>query len=134
MEMGSTRVDSSLAAAAVVVVAVVVAVLGAGCGDSAGDEPGTPLEREGRALSAGAGCGSCHGDRGEGRVGPPWVGLAGSEVELADGTTVTADTDYLRRAIAEPDAEIVAGYNLPMPVNSLTEAEIDAVVGYIEGL
>ena len=63
-----------------------------------------------------------------------WIGLAGSDVELADGTVVVADTAYLTRAIADPSAELVAGYNLKMPANRLSDAEIADIVAFIETL
>ena len=105
----------------------------AGCG---GDEELnlSPAAAEGRAIVEEAGCASCHGADGGGQVGPAWKGLAGSTVSLADGTTVTADTDYLTRAITEPDAELVAGYNVRMPENTLSDAEVASVVAYIEEL
>ena len=51
--------------------------------------------------------------------------------ELADGTVVVADTAYLTRAIADPSAELVADYNLKMPANRLSDAEIADIVGLI---
>ena len=67
-----------------------------------------------------------------GGAGPGWIGLAGSDVELAGGTVVVADTDYLIRAIADPSAELVADYTLKMPANNLSDAEIADIVAYIE--
>ena len=61
-------------------------------------------------------------------------GLAGAEVPLADGTTVVADTAYLIRSIVDPGAELVADYNLRMPANNLSDAEIADIVAYIETL
>lgn len=113
------------------VAAAVVAL--AGCG---GDEELnlSPAAAEGRSIAREAGCVSCHGADGGGQVGPAWKGLAGSAVPLADGTTVTADTDYLTRAITDPDAELVEGYNVRMPTNTLSDAEVASVVAYIEEL
>ena len=45
-----------------------------------------------------------------GNGGPPLIGLLGSQVELADGHTVTVDEDYLRESILKPNAKIVKGY------------------------
>ena len=64
-------------------------------------------------------------------IGPAWAGSLGSEVELDDGTTTVVDEAYLSRAIADPSAEVRAGYDVSMPSNDLTEEEIDAVVAYI---
>jgi cytochrome c oxidase subunit 2 len=55
-------------------------------------------------------------------------------VVLTDGRVVVADDEYLRRAIVDPDAEIVAGYSLKMPRNSLSDAEVDDVIAYIHDL
>lgn len=41
------------------------------------------------------GCLSCHSTDGSSGVGPTWKGLAGSAVRLANGSTVTADGEYL---------------------------------------
>lgn len=112
--------------------AVTLALAGCGGDDSGGAQ--SALAEQGRELASSQGCAACHGDRGQGVVGPPWAGLAGSTVELEDGRQVTADVAYLRRSILEPDAEIVAGYTVAMPQVALTSDEVDAIVAYIEEL
>ena len=72
----------------------------------------------GREIAQDRGCLACHE---AGRVGPDWSGLLDSEVVLEGGTTVLADDAYLRRAIREPGADIVAGYAVNMPKNTLTD-------------
>ncbi|MEQ8716495.1 MAG: cytochrome c [Acidimicrobiales bacterium] len=115
-----------------VVLAVVLAAVALGCGSGPGEDIAlSPLAAEGRQIAAAQGCVSCHGQSGEGGVGPSWRGLAGSEVSLLDGTTAAADPAYLRRAITEPGADIVEGYAVRMPENVLTDGEVDAVVAYI---
>ena len=56
--------------------------------------------------------------------------------ELADGRTVVADEAYLRRAIEEPGAEVVAGFQEGMPayVGVLTDSQIESLVMYIRSL
>lgn len=88
----------------------------------------------GEQLARSNGCAGCHGPNFGGGAGPSLVGLAGSEVLLADGTTVVADRAYLTRSIADPSAELVADYNLRMPANSLSDAEIADIVSFIESL
>lgn len=90
--------------------------------------------QNGEQLARSYGCAGCHGSDFGGGAGPTWIGLAGSEVNLADGSTMAADDAYLTRAIAEPAADLVAGYNLKMPVNSLSDDEIADVVAYIKTL
>jgi hypothetical protein len=61
------------------------------------------------------------------------VGLFGSVVQLDDGETVVADHDYLVESIRDPRVKHVAGYGL-MPVDTIPENEIEAMVAYIEEL
>jgi cytochrome c oxidase subunit 2 len=113
-------------------VAMAASILAA-CGGSSGTAPDGPAAR-GAALVEDRGCVACHGADGGGGVGPSWIGLADSEVTLDDGTVVIADDEYLRRSIAEPDAEVVEGFAVQMPANDLTESEIDDVIAYLETL
>jgi cytochrome c oxidase subunit 2 len=118
-----------------IVPCVVVALLVAcGGGDTAEQPRLSPLEERGLEVARTSGCVGCHGESGEGGAGPAWVGLAGSNVALSDGTVVVADTEYLHRSITTPSAQLVAGYTVVMPTIDLTDEEIDAVVAYIEGL
>lgn len=110
----------------------------AACGGSDDDGPAVslaPTAAEGRQLAIDSGCAGCHGKDGQGGVGPAWTGLAGSTVTLADGTSVVADDDYLRRSIIDPQAQIPAGYTIVMPKNTLvTPEQVDAIVAYIKAL
>ncbi len=94
----------------------------------------SPVAAEGRSIANSNGCAACHGANGQGSVGPPFVGLYGSTVQLDDGTTVTADRDYLIESIKDPKANKTDGYRIPMPTNRLTDDEIDKIVAYIEEL
>lgn len=114
------------------VVALCALVLAA-CGSDESVEL-SPAAAEGRRIARDQGCAACHGTDGQGGVGPAWAGLAGSPVELEDGSVVSADSEYLRRSITNPAADLVAGYTTKMPENTLTDAQVDAVVAYIEEL
>lgn len=113
------------------VTAFTIAVALAACGGS-GAEGLSPLAEEGHALLTSEGCAACHGSDGEGGIGPELAGLAGSEVELADGTTLTADTAYIRTSITDPGAQIVAGYQIQMPESALEPDQVDAIVAWIQ--
>ena len=114
--------------------ATTMAVVGAAA-CSGGDSELSELAQLGRSTAISNGCASCHGANGQGAAtGPAWIDLAGSERVLVDGTTVIADDDYLLRSILEPDAEIVAGYNLRMPTNGLSEAQAREIIVYIKEL
>lgn len=84
------------------------------------------------------GCLGCHTTDGTAKIGPTWLGLAGHAVELTDGSTVTADHNYLLTAIVDPNAQIVAGFQPNvMPQNFdelLSEEQINQIVAFIESL
>ena len=65
---------------------------------------------KGKMLYASLGCQGCHTLDGTKSAGPTFKGLAGSQVKLASGETVTADDAYLLESIRDPDKQIVAGY------------------------
>ncbi len=68
----------------------------------------------GEKLFAELACNTCHKSDSGGR-GPVLNGVAGHQVQLADGSTVVADDNYLRESIMNPQAKIVAGYQPLMP-------------------
>ena len=121
-----------------VVFALTVALGACGGGDEdATTTTGPQLSaaaQEGERVAEAQGCTSCHRVSGEGGIGPSWQGLAGSEVELADGSTVVADEEYLTTAIQDPNAQIVKGYNGIMPERELDDAEVAALVAYLQEL
>jgi mono/diheme cytochrome c family protein len=96
--------------------------------------PDPAMVAAGREVALDSGCAACHGGDFGGATGPSWIGLAGSTVMLADGRELVADEAYLRRAIVEPDADIVDGYIVKMPVVALDDAEIDALIAFISSL
>jgi len=107
----------------------------AGCGGQTDAAPGlSPAGEEGRAVAERTGCTSCHGEQGEGVVAPSWQGLFMSEVELEDGSFVTADREYLRLAIVDPEAHRAAGYALQMPAYRPSSIEMEAMLNYLEEL
>ncbi|MEP7134083.1 MAG: cytochrome c oxidase subunit II [Chloroflexota bacterium] len=94
-------------------------------------------ESKGEALVAGNGCAACHSINGAAGIGPTWFGLGGAQVELEDGTTVTADDAYLIESIKNPKAKIVKGFAPVMPntyAEILTDEEIANIVAYIKTL
>lgn len=128
------------ALATVALAASLASVVACGDDDDAvargvGEAPaGEPAETRGQRLVESEGCLTCHGpERAEG-FGASFEGLAGSERELDDGSTVVADAAYLRRSIADPQADVVEGFDVPMPEPSLSADEIADIVAYLESL
>lgn len=81
----------------------------------------------GQDLATTNGCIGCHSVNGLDGAGPTWSGLA-----------ARVDTDYLRRAILEPNADIATGFAegiMPLTyADSLSAEDIDALVAYIQSL
>lgn len=88
----------------------------------------------GQRLFEDKGCPACHSLDGSAGVGPTMQGIFGRTVELADGSTKTANAHYLEEAIREPGEEIVKGFPPAMPETPLTGDEIQALVAYLETL
>lgn len=123
------------AGVSVALVAAAVALVVAGCGGGSESSPGgSDVAASGAAVARSRGCVACHSVNGTASVGPTWKGLAGQEVALADGTVVIADTAYLGESITAPDAKRVRGFSVTMPRLAVTEAEVAALVAYIETL
>ncbi len=130
--MKRTLGRSNIARAWPAIVVAVAVVGGAACAGS--DTSLSEQGARGKRIAAEKGCAGCHGTDGQGGVGPKWTGLAGSDVQLFDGSVIVADEAYLVRAIKDPGADLLADYSLQMPRNELTDAEIADVVAYIEEL
>jgi cytochrome c oxidase subunit 2 len=66
-------------------------------------------------------------------IGPTWLNLFGSEVELASGAVVIADEAFITESIKNPQAQIVAGFETQqMPNYGFTDEQIAAIVAYIK--
>ncbi|HEY5731009.1 MAG TPA: c-type cytochrome, partial [Anaerolineales bacterium] len=92
-------------------------------------------EARGEALVAANGCVACHSFNGAAGIGPTWFGLAGSEVQLSDGSMAVADDAFLAESIRDPQASIVAGFETqPMPAYGFTDEQIADIIAYIKTL
>lgn len=87
------------------------------------------------------GCNACHSLDGSEGVGPSLKGISGHAVTvvLPGGAEkqVTADAGYLRRAIREPAAELVKGYDDMMPASlkaDMPDEDLEAIVAYLLSL
>jgi cytochrome c553 len=92
---------------------------------------------KGERFYAILGCVSCHWSNGNVAVAPTFLDLAGSQVELADGTKVTADDTYLLESILLPDKKIVKGFapgymSSRVAPGQITAAQAKALIAYIK--
>jgi cytochrome c oxidase subunit 2 len=100
-----------------------------------GTQAGDTLAAEGGALFRSLGCSGCHAP-GATVHAPRLEGLYGEPVPLQDGTFATADEQYIRDSILEPNSRIAVGYPPIMPTfrNLVDEAEVQQLVAYIKSL
>lgn len=81
------------------------------------------------------GCNNCHVPDSNLRA-PQLEGLFGRQVKLQGGQTVSANENYIRESILEPQAKIVAGYPPIMPSfkGQVSSEELQQLVEYIKSL
>jgi cytochrome c oxidase subunit 2 len=93
------------------------------------------MAANGKELFSQLGCATCHRTDTQGR-GPNLAGIFGKRVQLEDGRTVTADENYIRESILNPQAKIVAGFKPIMPTfqGQVTEESLGALVSYVKSL
>jgi cytochrome c oxidase subunit II len=97
--------------------------------------PDKPSTTSGSELFEQLGCMHCHQMNGGG-LGPSLTGLYGKTIPLENGQSVTADEQYIRTSIIDPNAQKHAGYQLVMPpfADRINEEELSALVEYIRSL
>lgn len=81
-------------------------------------------------------CLTCHSTDGSVIQGPSFQGIFGSEREIESGETITADENYIRESILEPNAKVVSGFNPVMPAfaGTLDDRQIEAIIEYLKTL
>ena len=120
--------------ASVMASAAAVLLVACGGGSESSGPPVTGVAAEGQQLFRSNGCSGCHSVNGSDGAGPTLAGVAGSQVRLEDGSTVTADDAYLRESIVNPSAKRVDGFTIAMPQRELTDAQVDALIAYLKAL
>ena len=113
-------------------VAVAAAALSTAAGAAANPAAGSNLLAQGKALSQSKGCVACHTVDGNAGVGPTWKGLYGKTETMADGSTAVVDEAYLKDFIRTPAAKTVKGFAPIMPKIEMSDAELTALVAYIQ--
>jgi cytochrome c oxidase subunit 2 len=107
-----------------------------------GPVPGTPGTRtspllRGRGLFFRLGCNACH-TAGDAVRAPRLDGIFGRTITLDSGEVITADENYIRESILDPNARIAAGYPRPslMPTyqGAVSQDELRELVEFIRSL
>lgn len=97
----------------------------------------TAAVARGEELAGQLGCLACHATDSSRLVGPGWGGRYGTVTELADGSSTTIDEAYLRTAITDPNAQVVAGFpagTMPSYAQVLSPDQVDDLVTFIRSL
>jgi cytochrome c2 len=102
------------------------------------DAGGMPTFALGEVLFLKMGCIACHAtdNNTEGKIGPGFKGLFGSERHFEDGTSSIANEDYLRESIINPGEKVVEGFEGGMPsfLGVLSDLEIESMILYFKSL
>ena len=98
---------------------------------------GGGLAATGATLYQSLGCSACHSLTGAKGTGPTFKGLYGSQVQLSNGQTVTANVAYLLESILDPDKQTVKGFakgimSAAIAPGSVPEAKAKALVAFIK--
>jgi cytochrome c oxidase subunit II len=93
------------------------------------------LASQGEQLFEKFACHTCHTNEATGR-GPALAGLYGKPVQLADNRVVTADDNYIRESILNPNAKIVKGFQPIMPTfqGQVSEEDLIRLLAYIKSI
>jgi cytochrome c oxidase subunit 2 len=99
----------------------------------AGEHPGLTILKQNACIT-------CHSQDGSKIIGPSFKGLFGrKEIVITDGVEreITADEEYIKRSIYEPNADLVKGYNPGLMISykeQLSEEDVEKIIEYIKGL
>jgi cytochrome c oxidase subunit 2 len=93
------------------------------------------LASQGEKLFQKYACNTCHTNDATGR-GPVLAGLYGKPVLLSDNTTTSADDNYIRESILNPQAKIVRGFSPIMPTfqGQVSEDDLIKLLAYVKSL
>jgi cytochrome c oxidase subunit 2 len=95
---------------------------------------------EGLTIMKFQGCMACHSSDGSKIVGPTYLNLFGKqEIVTRNGVevTITADEEYIKRSIFDPNAEIVKGYPKGLMQSykgKISDADIAKLIEYLKSL
>jgi cytochrome c oxidase subunit II len=93
------------------------------------------MASQGEQLFQKYACNTCHTGDATAR-GPVLAGLYGKQVQMTDGRIVTADENYIRESILNPQAKIKAGFQPIMPTfqGQVNEEDLLKLLAYIRSL
>jgi cytochrome c2 len=93
--------------------------------------------KKGEKLFSKMACNACHSIDGSKSHGPTLQDVFGSQRELQDGSTVEVTKEYLKKSIAEPNAQLAKGYPpnfMPTFGPVLKDPDLDSLVLFIQSV
>jgi cytochrome c oxidase subunit 2 len=102
---------------------------------SGGGTGGNPVFENGMKVYQKYACIGCHTLDGTPSTGPTWKGLYGSKRMWNDGGSATADENYIRDSILEPNKHIAKGFEagkMPMFKGMITDEEITQIIDFMK--
>ena len=102
--------------------------------ETGGEDKSIPIAERGKKLYQQWGCNACHSLDGNRLVGPTFKGIFGREEELADGSKIKVDENYIKESILNPTAKVVKGFAPVMPVfqGQLRDPQIEAIIAFLK--
>lgn len=90
----------------------------------------------GKEMLGKYGCVQCHHTDGSAGTGPHLNDVFGSQVKLANGSTIEADENYIRNSILDPGSQVVSGFQPVMPTfqGKIKDKEIDWIIAYLKSI
>jgi cytochrome c oxidase subunit 2 len=94
----------------------------------------------GKRIMKNIGCFACHTLDGTKLVGPSLKGIYGHAVTVVTGGNereVTADDEYIKRSIYDPNADVVKGFNKGLMLSykgQLSEDDVKQITEYLKTL
>jgi cytochrome c oxidase subunit 2 len=101
---------------------------------------GSEVSNQGLTIMRFQGCMACHSTDGSKIVGPTYLNLFGKQqVVTRNGAdvTITADEEYIKRSILDPNAEIVKGYPKGLMQSykgKISDADLAKIIEYLKTL
>ena len=101
---------------------------------AAGSAPGS----EGLAIMKAQGCTACHSSDGSKIIGPSYLNLYGEkQVVIRNGKEIvlTVDDEYIKRAIYDPNVEIVKGFPTGLMQSyktTLSDKDVSKIIEYLK--
>lgn len=101
-----------------------------------GADQAMPLPELGKKLYTKLGCVACHSTDGTLKLAPSFKGVYGKMEEMADGSKIKIDDNYIKTKVLEPQRHVAKGFPPIMPTfqGRVSERDISGLIAFIKSL